>query len=39
MFGNSADGTPRAMIEAASAAMRQIAWEVTETLEELGEVK
>jgi hypothetical protein len=39
MFGNSADGTPRAMIEAASAAMRQIAWEVTETLEQLGEVK
>jgi len=27
------------MIEAASAAMRQLAWEVTETLEQLGEVK
>jgi hypothetical protein len=39
MFGNSADGSPRAMIEAASAAMRQLAWEVTETLEQLGEVK
>jgi hypothetical protein len=39
MFGNAADGSPRAMIEAASAAMRQIAWEVTETLGQLGEVK
>lgn len=39
MFGNSADGSPRAMIEAASAAMRQMAWEVTETLEQLGEIK
>lgn len=39
MFGSSANGPPRAMVEAATAAMRQIAWEVTETLSQLGEVK
>jgi hypothetical protein len=39
MFGGSGDESPRAMIEAASAAMRQIAWEITETLGQLGEVK
>ena len=37
-FGNAADGSPRAMIEAATATMRQVAWEVTETLKQLGEV-
>jgi hypothetical protein len=37
-FGNSVDGSPRAMTEAAGASMRQIAWEVAETLEQLGDV-
>jgi hypothetical protein len=37
-LGNAADGSTRTMIEAATATMRQVAWEVTETLKQLGEV-
>jgi hypothetical protein len=33
------DGSRRAMIEAATVTMRQVAWEVVGTLEQLGEVK
>lgn len=36
--GSAPDGTTRPLIEAANATMRQIAWEVTETLKDLGEV-
>lgn len=37
-FGNQQDGTPGPMLSAASATMRQIAWELTETLGEIGEL-
>ena len=36
--GSVPDGSSRPLIEAANATMRQVAWEVTETLKELGEV-
>jgi hypothetical protein len=36
--GNATDGSARQLVEAANATMRQVAWEVTETLKELGEV-
>lgn len=36
--GSTPDGRTRTMVEAANATMRQVAWEVTETLKQLGEV-
>lgn len=38
LSGNTPDGSLRALVEAANATMRQVAWEVTETLKDLGEV-
>jgi hypothetical protein len=38
LSGNASDGSQRELIEAANATMRQVAWEVTETLKDLGEV-
>jgi hypothetical protein len=37
-FGNASDGSTRMLTEAATASMRQVAWEITETLAQLGEV-
>jgi hypothetical protein len=38
-FGGSGDGSRKALDMAAAATMRQIAWELTETLKGLGEVQ
>lgn len=38
LSGNTPDGSMRQLVEAANATMRQVAWEMTETLKELGEV-
>jgi hypothetical protein len=37
-FGGSRGGPPGPMITAATATMRQVAWEISKTLEQLGEV-
>jgi hypothetical protein len=36
---NSPGQPPIPMVELATATMRQVAWEVTETMNELGEIK
>jgi hypothetical protein len=37
-FVGKGDGPPKPMVEALTATMRQVAWEITQTLEQLGEV-
>jgi hypothetical protein len=37
-YGGASDGSMRMLTEAAAASMRQVAWEITETLAQLGEV-
>jgi hypothetical protein len=37
-FGGVGSGAPEAFVGAVTATMRQVAWEVTETLKQLGEI-